>query len=134
MPLVILNFPEIDEDLIFEGAQLHIQPFFAQLLAVSDIFQTSDMSAIDAKTGFISGQPQTFSECLLDEGPVIPISRFNRISDGSTNPSLCLIVFVIIDHQGPFLSCAIRIGKDIFIDITLRAEKVIEQEIFYIGK
>src|SRR4030066_1426124 len=101
--------------MILISPQFNIETFFAQFLTVSDVLKAGYLIFKDAEVVWIMIQLKALSQFPPDQSSLISFTC--GIGDRSSNPSASRSIFVVIDNKRSFISDAIRVGKDIFVDI-----------------
>ena len=59
---------------------------------------------------------------------------FVSVARGQFKPAFCILKLVVVDNQRRLAVIKIRIGIDVFVDVTILAVEVVEQEVLYFRK
>src|SRR4030042_807759 len=118
--------------MILISPQFNIEAFFAQFLTVSDVLKAGYLIFKDAEVVWIIIQLKALSQFPPDQSSLISFA--NRIGDRGSNPSTSRSILIVVDNKRALISNAIRVGKDILVDLSSRSEEIVKQKMFDVCK
>src|SRR6266480_6482106 len=72
---------------------------------------------------------QSVAEVPLAEHRLVTVPGLHAIRHRGTNPPAGTGVTVVVQHQNSLFTGPVRVGKHVLVDVTLRGEEIVEQEL-----
>ena len=130
MICLVAHLVNIEVNLIFKTVEHYKETFFANLAGLADKPESASVLLEDTVFVILGGEIEAFRNRTALHYNLITITCLYSIRVRLFNPAGSAVVFVVIENYRSFVTGSVRVGKHIFVYMTVFPE-IVEKKVIY---